>query len=140
MKIRNKVMNSKVKEEILNLKEAAILEISSIQNLQDLNEKRVKFLGKKGALTALLRGMAELSKEERPIIGTLVNEAKEEIEKAITEKENILQEKEIQEKLNRERLDITIPSTKIRRGSKHPMNLIIEELEDFFVSMGYDVV
>ena len=108
--------------------------------MQDLNEKRVKILGKKGALTALLRGMAELSKEERPIIGTLVNEAKEEIEKAITEKENILQEKEIQEKLNRERLDITIPSTKIRRGSKHPMNLIIEELEDFFVSMGYDVV
>ena len=118
-----------MKEEILKLKEEAILEISSIQNLQDLNEKRVKFLG-----------MAELSKEERPIIGTLVNEAKEEIEKAITEKENILQEKEIQEKLNRERLDITIPSTKIRRGSKHPMNLIIEELEDFFVSMGYDVV
>ena len=129
-----------MKEEILKLKEEAILEISSIQNLQDLNEKRVKFLGKKGALTALLRGMAELSKEERPIIGTLVNEAKEEIEKAITEKENILQEKEIQEKLNRERLDITIPSTKIRRGSKHPMNLIIEELEDFFVSMGHDVV
>ena len=129
-----------MKEEILKLKEEAILEISSIQNLQDLNEKRVKFLGKKGALTALLRGMAELSKEERPIIGTVVNEAKEEIEKAITEKENILQEKEIQEKLNRERLDITIPSTKIRRGSKHPMNLIIEELEDFFVSMGYDVV
>ena len=129
-----------MKEEILKLKEEAILEISSIQNLQDLNEKRVKFLGKKGALTALLRGMAELSKEERPIIGTLVNEAKEEIEKAITEKENILQEKEIQEKLNRERLDITIPSTKIRRGSKHPINLIIEELEDFFVSMGYDVV
>ena len=129
-----------MKEEILKLKEEAILEISSIQNLQDLNEKRVKFLGKKGALTALLRGMAELSKEERPIIGTLVNEAKEEIEKAITQKENILQEKEIQEKLNRERLDITIPSTKIRRGSKHPMNLIIEELEDFFVSMGYDVV
>ncbi len=129
-----------MKEEILKLKEEAILEISSIQNLQDLNEKRVKFLGKKGALTALLRGMAELSKEERPIIGTLVNEAKEEIEKAITEKENILQEKEIQEKLNRERLDITIPSTKIRRGSKHPMNLIIEELEDFFISMGYDVV
>ena len=87
-----------MKEEILKLKEEAILEISSIQNLQDLNEKRVKFLGKKGALTALLRGMAELSKEERPIIGTLVNEAKEEIEKAITEKENILQEKEIQEK------------------------------------------
>ena len=129
-----------MKEEILKLKEEAILEISSIQNLQDLNEKRVKILGKKGALTALLRGMAELSKEERPIIGTLVNEAKEEIEKAITEKENILQEKEIQEKLNRERLDITSPSTKIRRGSKHPMNLIIEELEDFFVSMGYDVV
>ena len=129
-----------MKEEILKLKEEAILEISSIQNLQDLNEKRVKILGKKGALTALIRGMAELSKEERPIIGTLVNEAKEEIEKAITEKENILQEKEIQEKLNRERLDITIPSTKIRRGSKHPMNLIIEELEDFFVSMGYDVV
>ena len=129
-----------MKEEILKLKEEAILEISSIQNLQDLNEKRVKFLGKKGALTALLRGMAELSKEERPIIGTLVNEAKEEIEKKKKKKENILQEKEIQEKLNRERLDITIPSTKIRRGSKHPMNLIIEELEDFFVSMGYDVV
>ena len=129
-----------MKDEILKIKETAILEINKTEDLQALNDARVKFLGKKGELTSILRGMANIPSEEKPIIGTLVNEVKEEIEKSIKEKETKLKENAIQEKLEKEKIDITLPSTKLKRGSKHPMNLIIEEIEDFFVSMGYDVV
>ena len=84
--------------------------------------------------------MGSLSLEERPKMGALVNSAKQEIENEIQEKEKELAEKELQEKLEREEIDITLPSQKIKRGSKHPLNRVIEEVEDLFVSMGYDVV
>lgn len=84
--------------------------------------------------------MGSLSPEERPKMGALVNSAKQEIENEIQEKEKELAEKELQEKLEKEEIDITLPSQKIKRGSKHPLNRVIEEVEDLFVSMGYDVV
>ena len=83
--------------------------------------------------------MANLSKEERPIIGALANKVRKEIEERITEKEEILAKKELDEKLQKESIDITLPSTKMKRGSKHPVNRVIEEIEDLFVSMGYTV-
>ena len=129
-----------MKEQLQRIKEQAISKIEEAQNSLNLNDIRVKFLGKKGELTAILRGMGELTQEERPIIGNLVNEIKNKIEEEIKAKEAKLKEIEINEKLEKEKIDITIPSSKIIRGSKHPMNLIIEEVEDFFVSMGYDVV
>ena len=129
-----------MREQLKQIENQAISEINQAESIFGLNNVRVKFLGKKGELTAILRGMAGLSAEERPIIGTLVNEIKNRIEGLIKEKEEVLTNKEIEEKLEKERIDITIPSTKIKKGSKHPMNLIIEEVEDFFVSMGYDVV
>ena len=97
-------------------------------------------LGKKGELTSVLRGMGALSPEERPVIGSLVNEVREEIEKALNQKETKFKEAELQEKLEKETIDITLPGTKIKRGSKHPVNRVIEEIEDLFVSMGYDVI
>ena len=101
---------------------------------------RVKYLGKKGELTAILRGMGEVSPEERPILGSMVNKAKEELENLITDKEAHFKAEELERKLEKERIDITLPADKVKRGSKHPVNRIIEELEDLFVSMGYDVV
>ena len=129
-----------MKEQIENLKNQALEEIAKSESSKELNDLRVKYLGKKGELTSILRGMGELSPEERPEMGALVNSAKQEVENEIQEKEKELAKKELQERLEKEEIDITLPSQKIRRGSKHPLNRVIEEVEDLFVSMGYDVV
>ena len=129
-----------MQEEISKIKESSIKEIEQTEDLKSLNDIRVKYLGKKGELTSVLRGMGALSPEERPVIGELVNKVRDEIESKIKEKEQEFKTKEMQEKLEKETIDITLPATKITRGSKHPVNRIIEEIEDLFVSMGYDVV
>ncbi len=129
-----------MKEQIEKIKENSVQEISKAENLQQLNDLKVKYLGKKGELTAVLRGMGGLTPEERPIIGSLVNEVRDELEKIIKEKEEKFEKEELNKKLESEKIDITLPSTKIKRGSLHPVNRIIEDIEDLFVSMGYDVV
>ena len=129
-----------MEEKINQIRKDAEEEISKIEDIHALNEVRVKVLGKKGKLTEILRGMGSLSPEERPVIGSLVNKVRDEIEELITSKETELKKKELQEKLQSEKIDVTLPATKVKRGSKHPLNRIIEEVEDLFVSMGYDVV
>ena len=129
-----------MEEKIKQTRVKAEDEISKIETIHDLNEVKVKTLGKKGELTEILRGMGSLSSEERPVIGNLVNKVRDEIEGLITSKETELKKKELQEKLQSEKIDVTLPATKVKRGSKHPLNRIIEEVEDLFVSMGYDVV
>ena len=129
-----------MKEQIENIKQKSILEITDAKNLKELNDLRVQYLGKKGELTSVLRGMGALSPEERPIIGSLVNEVKAELENLISAKEEKFKTEELNKKLESERIDITLPSKKVKRGSKHPLNRTIEEIEDLFVSMGYDVV
>ena len=129
-----------MKEQIAKIKEDALKEIENSTVLQELENVRVKYLGKKGELTALLKGMKDLTPEERPQIGALVNTVRDEIEAKIKEVEETLEKKALETKLQKEKIDISLPSTKIKRGSKHPINRIIEEIEDIFVSMGYDVV
>ena len=129
-----------MEEKIKQIRVKAEDEISKIETIHDLNEVKVKILGKKGELTEILRGMGSLTPEERPVIGNLVNKVRDEIEGLITSKETKLKKKELQEKLQSEKIDVTLPATKVKRGSKHPLNRIIEEVEDLFVSMGYDVV
>ena len=129
-----------MKEEIIKIEKKAIKEVELSQDIKTLEETKVKYLGKKGELTAILRGMGALSTEERPVIGSLVNEVREKIETVFNQKEEELKNKEMEEKLKAEKIDINLPSTKIKRGSKHPINRVIEEVEDIFVSMGYDVV
>ena len=129
-----------MKDQINKAKENSTKEIERCKSLKELNDIRVKYLGKKGELTIILRGMGALSEEERPVIGGLVNEVKEEIEKLIQEKAEQLEQEQLNEKLKSEVIDVTLPGKKVKRGSKHPVNRIIEELEDLFVSMGYDVV
>ena len=129
-----------MKEQIEQIKVNALKEIEQAKDLKELNEANVKYLGKKGELTAVLRGMGALSAEERPVIGSLVNVVRDELEGAISEKEEKFKAEEMEAKLAKEKIDITLPANKIKRGSKHPLNRIIEEVEDIFVGMGYDVV
>ncbi|HBC85191.1 MAG TPA: phenylalanine--tRNA ligase subunit alpha [Clostridiales bacterium] len=129
-----------MKEEITKLRDDAKTLIENAKDKKTLNDIRVKILGKKGELTTILRGMANLSPEERPIVGNMVNSVKQELEEFIKQKENEFEEKELQEKLEKEKIDVTLPSTKVKRGGKHPINRTIEEIQDLFVSMGYDVI
>jgi len=129
-----------MKEKIEEIRKVAKEKIEEIQNLQELQDLKVKLLGKKSELSNLLKGLGSLSQEERPKFGSLVNEARTEIEQKIQNAEQILKEKAMAQKLEKEKIDITAPSTKITRGSKHPINRVIEEIQDIFVSMGYDVV
>ena len=129
-----------MQDKVYEIKSTALGEIEEAKNLTELEDIRIKYLGKKGELTSILKMMGTLSPEERPKMGTIVNEAKNEITSKLEIKEQAFKEQEIAKKLEEERIDVTLPSTKITRGSKHPLNRVIEEIEDLFVSMGYDVV
>ena len=129
-----------MKEKLEQIYKEAKEQIEKIDVTQTLNDLKVKYLGKKGELTAILKGMGSLSPEERPKLGSLVNEVRDSIVEAIEAKEKELKEKELNEKLEKEKIDITLPGTKVTRGSKHPINRVIEEIQDLFVSMGYDVI
>ena len=129
-----------MKEKIEEIKQESIEEIKALTDLKALVDIRIKYLGKKGELTAVLRGMKDIAAEQRPIIGGLVNDAKDTLEKIIAEKEEEFKQAELNRKLETEKIDITLPGNKLKRGSIHPLNRVIEDMEDLFVSMGYDVV
>lgn len=128
-----------MKEEITKIQENSIKEISNSKDLKELNELRVKYLGKKGELTLILRGMGGLSPEERPVIGSLVNELREKIENLIQEKEKEFKNQELLKRLENENIDVTEPSKKVNLGSLHPITRIIEEVEEIFLGMGYEI-
>lgn len=125
------------KNEILNNLEN---DLKNTGTSQKVIEIKVKYLGKKGLVTALTSNMKDLSVEERKELGKIVNELRTEVTEKINKLDEKIKNQELSEKLERERIDITLPSKKIRKGSRHPFNRIIEDVEDFFVSMGYDVV
>lgn len=128
-----------MKEKIAKIKENSIKEINQCNDEKALNEIRVKYLGKKGELTAILRGMGSLTAEERPIIGELVNEVRDELEAFIQEKEQEFKKKELETRLKTENIDVTEPSKKVTLGSLHPITQIIEEVEEIFLGMGYQI-
>ena len=113
--------------------------IKNSASLKELDEVRVKFLGKKGELTSLLRGMSQLAEDERPQIGKIVNEARAEIEQLITEKNSELKTLELQKKLASEKIDVTLPGRRVHEGHLHPLTLTLNRVKEIFVSMGYTV-
>ena len=112
----------------------------NVDNIKKLNELKVEYLGKKGKITELNSVIKTLPNDEKKFFGMKVNEVKVLFNSKYEEKRNIFEEEEVNKRLESEKIDVTLPSTKIRRGSKHPMSLTIERIEDLFVSMGYDVV
>lgn len=109
------------------------------QTLSDLNDIRVKYLGKKGELTSILRGMGQLSAEERPRIGQIVNDARQQIEQLIAEKNEELRAKELEKRLASEKIDVTLPGRNIPHGHIHPLTLTTLEIKDIFMRMGFSV-
>ena len=128
-----------MEEKIKKIRKQISEQLKTIRDKNSLEEARIKFLGKKGELTELLKEFKDLPKEEKPKFGKVLNELKNEVEKNIKEREDTLKSEEISKKLEEEKIDVTLPSKKIIRGSKHPLTRVIEEIEDLFVSMGYDV-
>ena len=113
--------------------------IESIQNKAELDAAKVKFLGKKGELTSVLKQMGKLSAEERPVIGQMANEVRNYIEKMISDAETKIKAAEMKKKLEKETLDITMPGTPRKIGHKHPLSIVLDEVKDIFLGMGFDI-
>ena len=128
-----------MQEKLLAIKEAAFNEISTAENSTTLEEIRVKYLGKKGELTTILRGMGSLTPEERPVVGKLVNEAKNEVEAKLEEAVTKIKEKEKNAKLASEVIDITLPGKKQVIGKRHPLDQTLESMKNIFISMGFTI-
>ncbi|KYG36299.1 phenylalanine--tRNA ligase subunit alpha [Priestia endophytica] len=128
-----------MKERLQELKEEALGKVESAQNLKEVNDVRVAYLGKKGPITEVLRGMGKLSAEERPVIGSLANEVREEIASQIAAKQARLEEEEVERQLASETIDVTLPGRPVKTGNHHPLTAVIEEMEDLFLGMGYSI-
>ena len=128
-----------MQEQISQIKEKALEAIKKAKDAKELDEVRVQYLGKKGELTVILRGMGSLTPEERPIVGSLVNQVRDELEAKIQEGEKHFADKAIEEKLATENIDVTMPSKKIDLGSVHPITQVINDVKDIFIGMGYQI-
>ena len=125
--------------ELENIEVVATEEIDKCEDLDQLNEARVKYLGKKGLIQGFMSRMRDLSNEERPKFGALVNKIKQAIEEKIKVAQEKLEEKKINKKLESEAIDVTLPGYKFNTGVIHPLMQTIEEIEDLFIGMGYEI-
>ncbi len=128
-----------MKEKLEQIKIQAIEAINNISDLKELDEIRVKLLGKKGELTDILKGMGALSAEERPAVGQLVNSVREIIEQNLKEAKDDFSKKALDLKLKTETIDVTMPGNKTEIGHKHPMTIVIDDLKNIFMGMGYEI-
>ena len=129
-------MQNKLKQ----IRDEAIEKINAAGELDKLNEIRVAFLGKKGELTAIMKSMKDLSPEERPAFGQMVNQARAEIEEALDAMKTSLARAARELQLKSEVIDVTLPAKKNNVGHRHPNTIALEEVENIFIGMGYEVV
>ncbi len=129
-----------MKEQLKNIEARAKEELSKVSDPRQLEELRVKFLGKKGEITAILKQMGKLSAEERPVIGQLANSVRADIESAISEKQAQLKSVMAEKRLKAETIDVTLPGKTSKIGRPHPLNAVLAEVEDVFLGMGFDIV
>ncbi len=129
-----------MKEQLKNILAQALEVINAATSREELENARVKYLGKKGELTAILRGMGALSAEERPIVGQLANEVRAELEKAIDDASVKLAEAALEQQLKAEKVDVTIPGKEVSVGHRHPMYIALDEIKEIFIGMGFTVL
>ncbi len=129
-----------MKEKLQQIREEALKNIENSGNLDALNDIRVSVLGKKGELTALLKGMKDVAPEDRPKVGQMVNETREAIEAKLEETKAAFEAKLREQKLKEEVIDVTLPAKKIKIGHGHPNTVALEDVERIFIGMGYEVV
>lgn len=128
-----------MKQQLENIKSAAMQELENASDLKTLDELRVKYLGKKGELTAILRGMGSLSAEERPVMGALANDVRGDIEKMLSNKKDEMQALANAKKIESEKIDVTIHGTKRKQGRLHPLTQVLNEIKDIFIGMGFSI-
>ena len=129
-----------MKEQLQNIEASAKEELSKVSDIKTLEDLRVRFLGKKGELTAILKQMGKLSAEERPVIGQLANKVRGDIEAALTARRDELKSKAEEMRLKAETLDVTLPGKKQKIGRAHPLDVTLEQVEEVFLGMGFDIV
>ncbi|UJF14641.1 phenylalanine--tRNA ligase subunit alpha [Jeotgalibaca sp. MA1X17-3] len=129
-----------LKEKLEGLRLQALEKIKNSENLKELNDFRVAYLGKKGPITEALRGMKNLSPEERPVIGTLANDIRDELSATIQTIRENLETQKLAEDIQKEKIDVTLPGKQVQMGTKHVLTQILEEIEDLFLGMGYQIV
>ena len=127
-------------DELETIKKQAILDLNKAADLKEINEIKVRIFGKAGQITMLSKGMKDLTPEQRPQIGALINAARELLNQKILDKEHELQQKELEYKLSQEKVDITEPGKDVKLGALHPINDVIDKLTDICVDMGFSVV
>ncbi len=128
-----------MKEMLEKIKTEAAAAIEAAADLKALDDIRVKYLGKKGEITAVLRGMGALSAEERPIVGALANTVREEIETLLSSKNEALAAKAMEEKMAAEKIDVTISAKRAVQGKLHPLSQVLSEIKDIFIGMGFSI-
>lgn len=129
-----------MKEKLQEITKKAMEQIDAAEEMSSLNDVRVAILGKKGELTAVLKSMKDVKPEDRPAVGQLVNETRAAIEEKLNEAKDKLEQAELERRLKTEVIDVTLPAKKARIGHLHPNTNVLEEVEDIFVGMGYEVV
>ena len=129
-----------MKEQLEQIKQQALQALDEAASPAALEELRVRFLGKKGELTAVLKQMGKLSAEERPAMGQIANSVRAIIETKLEERKSAIDAAVLEEKLANESLDVTIPGTPVAMGHEHPMNQVLQQIKDMFVGMGYQIV
>jgi phenylalanyl-tRNA synthetase alpha chain len=128
-----------MREQLEKMKDEALGCIAQASGETALQDIRIRFLGRKGELTGLMKGLGALSQEERPIVGQLVNTIKDEVETHLENALNQARQQEIQQRLQSERIDVTLPGRRLSKGTKHPITLVIEEVCDIFAGLGFSV-
>ena len=129
-----------MKEKLEQIRAEALSAFAESRTAQELDALRVKYLGKKGELTAVLKMMGKLSAEERPVIGQLANDVREALSSALEASQKALAQAALEQQLESEALDVTIPGKEVRAGHKHPMYIALDEIKDIFVGMGFTVL
>lgn len=128
-----------MKQQLMQISEQAMKAFQSCTSVKELEELRVRFLGKKGELTAILKQMGKLSAEERPVIGQLANEVRAAIERNLEERKASLKEEAMKQQLEQERLDVTMSGKAFELGHPHPLDKVLAEIEEIFLGMGFSI-
>ena len=128
-----------MKDMLMALLDAAKIEIANAKSMKDLEDIRIKYLGKKGEVTVVLKNMKDLTQEERPLVGKIANEIREEIELLLDKVKEDKKALEIEAQLEREAIDVTMPAKRVVRGHKHPINVAFDEISDIFLGMGFKI-
>ena len=129
-----------MKEQLEKIRQEALGALESVKDAGELDALRVRFLGKKGELTGVLKTMGKLSAEERPVMGQAANNVRAAIEEKIESVRAELKEKAMEARLEAEAIDVTIPGTPVQLGHRHPMNKALDEAKDIFISMGFKIL